>query len=253
METTLLDVKIHYEQIGDRGPCVLFLHGWGCSIRHFEPIMQAMADGYRLYAIDFPAHGQSGRPPVPWGVDDFARLTEAFIQERGIAPCDIVAHSFGGRVTIMLSAEDNALFDKLIMIDAAGVRPRRTIKYYVKTWAYKLAKKLARIGFIDRVFRMSERQKNAGSADYRALKTDVMRKTFVNVVNQDLTPLLGGIKNDTLLIWGDKDTATPLEYAKLMEKKMPNAGLAVLEGAGHFSYAEKYPQFCAVMKAYLKG
>ena len=52
---------------------------------------------------------------------------------------------------------------------------------------------------------------------------------------------------------GDKDTATPLEYAKLMEKKMPNAGLAVLEGAGHFSYAEKYPQFCAVMKAYLKG
>lgn len=79
-----------------------------------------------------------------------------------------------------------------------------------------------------------------------------MRKTFVNVVNQDLTPLLGGIKNDTLLIWGDKDTATPLEYAKLMEKKMPNAGLAVLEGAGHFSYAEKYPQFCAVMKAYLK-
>lgn len=61
-----------------------------------------------------------------------------------------------------------------------------------------------------------------------------MRKTFVNVVNQDLTPLLSGIKNDTLLIWGDKDTATPLEYAKLMEKKMPNAGLAVLEGAGHF-------------------
>ena len=38
-----------------------------------------------------------------------------------------------------------------------------------------------------------------------------------------------------------------------MEKKMPNAGLAVLEGAGHFSYAEKYPQFCAVMKAYLKA
>ena len=89
METTLLDVKIHYEQIGDRGPCVLFLHGWGCSIRHFEPIMQAMADGYRLYAIDFPAHGQSGRPPVPWGVDDFARLTEAFIQERGIAPATL--------------------------------------------------------------------------------------------------------------------------------------------------------------------
>ena len=234
--------------------------GWAsaCICTAEATRLQTKADALRPWAgldvsLAFPGFGGTEEPKEAWGVADYAHFTKAFIEQQGIVGCSVACHSFGGRVTIMLSAEDNALFDKLIMIDAAGVRPRRTIKYHVKTWAYKLAKKLARIGFIDRVFRLSERQKNAGSADYRALKTDVMRKTFVNVVNQDLTPLLGGIKNDTLLIWGDKDTATPLEYAKLMEKKMPNAGLAVLEGAGHFSYAEKYPQFCAVMKAYLKG
>lgn len=253
MYCEVLGLKTEYERRGEGRP-ILILHGWGSSIQAMAPVANCVAAlGYEAVSLAFPGFGGTEEPKEAWGVADYAHFTKAFIEQQGIVGCSVACHSFGGRVTIMLSAEDNALFDKLIMIDAAGVRPRRTIKYHVKTWAYKLAKKLARIGFIDRVFRLSERQKNVGSADYRALKTDVMRKTFVNVVNQDLTSLLGGIKNDTLLIWGDKDTATPLEYAKLMEKKMPNAGLAVLEGAGHFSYAEKYPQFCAVMKAYLKG
>ena len=234
MYCEVLGLKTEYERRGEGRP-ILILHGWGSSIQAMAPVANCVAAlGYEAVSLAFPGFGGTEEPKEAWGVADYAHFTKAFIEQQGIVGCSVTCHSFGGRVIIMLSAEDNALFDKLIMIDAAGVRARRTIKYHVKTWAYKLAKKLARIGFIDRVFRLSERQKNAGSADYRALKTDVMR-------------------NDTLLIWGDKDTATPLEYAKLMEKKMPNAGLAVLEGAGHFSYAEKYPQFCAVMKAYLKG
>ena len=77
-----------------------------------------------------------------------------------------------------------------------------------------------------------------------------MRATFSRVVNLDLTGRLGRIENETLLVWGDRDTATPLSDAKLMERRIKRAGLAVLEGAGHFSYAEKYAQFCAVMKAF---
>ena len=45
-----------------------------------------------------------------------------------------------------------------------------------------------------------------------------MRQILVNVVNEDLTPLLSNIKNETLLIWGDKDDATPMQdaYTKIM-------------------------------------
>ncbi len=252
MYCEVLGLKTEYGRRGEGKP-ILILHGWGSSIQAMEPVANCVAAlGYEAVSVAFPGFGGTEEPREPWGVKDYARFTRAFIEQQGIEGCSVACHSFGGRVTIMLAAEDNALFDKLIMIDAAGVRPKRTVRYHIKTWAYKLGKRLAKIGFIDRIFRLSERQRNAGSEDYRALKSDVMRKTFVNVVNQDLSPLLSAINNDTLLIWGDKDTATPLEYARLMEKKMPNAGLAVLEGAGHFSYAEKYPQFCAVMKAYLK-
>lgn len=55
-----------------------------------------------------------------------------------------------------------------------------------------------------------------------------MRKTFVKVVNMDLSDLYGRIKQPTLLLWGDRDEATPLWMARQMEKSIPDAGLVVL-------------------------
>lgn len=256
METTLLDVKIHYEQIGDRGPCVLFLHGWGCSIRHFEPIMQAMADGYRLYAIDFPAHGQSGRPPVPWGVDGFARLTEAFIQERGIAPCDIVAHSFGGRVALKLSAAHPELVHRLVLTGCAGLKKEKTPEQQKKEAAYKRKKEwLNRMKSLPLLGAASQKllhalQQKYGSADYNALD-DEMKKTFVRVVSEDLRPCLEHIQAPTLLVWGEHDDATPLWMGKTMAQEIPDAGLVVFEGQDHFAYLREWPRFVTIVKAFL--
>ena len=73
---------------------------------------------------------------------------------------------------------------------------------------------------------------------------------MVMAVNEDLTDLLPMIKQDTLLIWGDKDTATPLSDGKLMEERIENSGLCVLEGCGHFSFLEKPAQFKSIMRSY---
>ena len=72
MRLTANGVEIHYEQAGEAGKNVLLLHGWGCSVKHFEQIFQDLSKDHRVTAIDFPAHGESGRPPEPWGVKDFA-------------------------------------------------------------------------------------------------------------------------------------------------------------------------------------
>ena len=59
------------------------------------------------------------------------------------------------------------------------------------------------------------------------------------------------VKAPVLLIYGENDTATPVEYGKLMESLIPGAGLAVIRSAGHFSYADNWPQFSAVLRAFL--
>ena len=66
MELTAKGVRVHYEQMGEAGKNVLLLHGWGCSTKHFEVIARDLAKDYRVTVIDFPAHGESGRPPEPW-------------------------------------------------------------------------------------------------------------------------------------------------------------------------------------------
>ena len=68
--------------------------------------------------------------------------------------------------------------------------------------------------------------------------------------SEDLTELLPRIRQDTLLIWGDLDTATPIADAKLMEEKIPGAGLAVIPGTGHFSFLENPALFRSIMQAY---
>ena len=115
-----------------------------------------------------------------------------------------------------------------------------------------MGKRLKKIGFLDRIFHLEEKQKMAGSADYQAL-SGAMRATFVKVVNQDLSGELSKIKNATLLIWGTEDRDTPLYMAEKMEKRIADSGLVRLEGAGHFSYLDQYPKFCAVLRAFLSG
>ena len=78
-----------------------------------------------------------------------------------------------------------------------------------------------------------------------------MRQTMNNVLPADFTDKMPSITAEVLLIWGENDTATPLEHGQIMESLIPNSGLAVIHGAGHFSYADNWPQFSAVLRAYL--
>ena len=80
----------------------------------------------------------------------------------------------------------------------------------------------------------------------------MMKKCMVMAVNEDLTDLLPKIKQETLLIWGDKDTATPIGDAKIMDEMIPDSGLAVIPGTGHFSFLENPGVFAGIMKSYFK-
>ena len=67
-----------------------------------------------------------------------------------------------------------------------------------------------------------------GSSDYTNV-SGVMQQTMVLVVNEDLQLFMPKIQAPTLLIWGENDTVTPISDGKIMEKKIPDAGLVVLK------------------------
>ena len=81
----------------------------------------------------------------------------------------------------------------------------------------------------------------------------IVSVALVNVVNVDLRHLLSNFNCPTLLIWGENDTATPLRDAKIIEKLVPDAGLVVLKGAGHYSYLEKLYDFIVITTNFIEG
>ena len=255
MELNAKGVRVHYEQSG-AGKNVLLLHGWGCSTKHFEPIFQDLAKDYRVTMIDFPAHGESGRPPEPWGVPEFAACTKDLMEQLGIAPCDIIAHSFGGRVALWLAANEPQLVNRLVLTGCAGIKKPQTEEQKKRSEAYQKKKKtlqgLAKIPLLGAAAEKSLKalQQKYGSADYNALD-DEMKKTFVKVISEDLRPLLPKIQASTLLIWGEKDQDTPLWMGQAMEQEIRDAGLVIFENDDHFAYLRQWSRFVTIVRAFL--
>ena len=234
---------------------VVLLHGWGCSIETMLPIYRYLAPSYAVYALDFPGCGGSDQPPVPWGVAEYVRLVLEWLDALQIQRATLIGHSHGGRVSLMLAARHPERVRRLILVDSAGIRSPRNFRYYRRVYFYKAAKRVIALPGIRRYQPTLRKRlmKLLGSEDYGNVPPGVMQATFVRLVNEDLRPLLKSIKAPALLIWGENDQDTPVSDGKIMEQEIPDAGLVVLKGAGHFSYLDGFAQFCAVISSFLSS
>ncbi len=256
MEMQISGVNIHYELAGSGEKRVVLLHGWGCSTKLMKPVADHLSKDMTVLSVDFPAHGESSRPPEPWGVPEFAACLRDLLLKLDYLPCSVIAHSFGGRVTIELAAADPTLFERIVLTGAAGIKPESSGTASKRTQEYKRLKAIAEgmkktkllAGIADR-WSESLVQKY-GSKDYAALDPE-MRRTFVKVVNYDQSEKLASIRSSTLLVWGDQDTETPLWMGQKMEKEIPDSALIVLEGGTHFAYLEQIGRFNAIARSFL--
>jgi pimeloyl-ACP methyl ester carboxylesterase len=250
--TDFLDVngiKVRYKVAGV-GEQVFLLHGWGCSIESMGLVLDDFARDYAVLAIDFPGHGESELPPTPWGVSDYAELVLDVMDALHVQRPHIIAHSFGGRVTIKLASSNPDRVGKIILVNSVGIRPRRSMRHYLRVILAKTGKYLARycgrLGetIRDRLYTV------IASRDY--LNAGPLRGTFTKIVNEDLTPILPHIKSPALLIWGENDKETPISSAIVMKKLIPQAELIIFKNAGHFAYIDQYSKFRLVVRRFLR-
>lgn len=248
METTVGKNHIWFEQrnLPEQNQSVptlvLFLHGWGSFGASFGRLLDVAGETLPVVSPDLPGFGASDEPDQPWSVDDYADFVISFLAKWNPKKVILIAHSYGGRISIKLAARSDLPFviDRIVLLDSAGILPKRGLKYKLKVSTYKIGKAILSWKPVRVVFpnALDEFKAGKGSSDY-ASASPIMKAALVKAVNEDLRPLLPSIKVPVLLIWGDKDTATPLSDARIMESEIPDAGLVVLEGAGHFSFVDQ--------------
>lgn len=253
-ECVIDGLHIHYIDEG-QGPAVLLLHGWAAPAETYRLIINHLAQNHRVVAPNMPGCGGSDEPPVPWEAADYVDFIRKFAQAVSLQEAVLIGHSHGGRVIIkMLGSGESAplIVKKVVLIDSAGLKPRHSLGYYCKVATYKAGKRLLSLPGIRHLFpdALSHFQSKRGSADYRSA-TPIMRQTMVKLLHEDLSHLLPHMRTSTLLIWGDEDRDTPLEDGRKMERLIPDAGLVVLEGTGHFSFAQRWEQCRRVLDVFL--
>jgi pimeloyl-ACP methyl ester carboxylesterase len=244
-------INLSYNVQGNGNP-VIILHGWGCSKETVKSISDHISKTHLVYALDMPGFGETPPPCEVFGIEQYTKVVEQFCRKLNITKPILLGHSFGGRISILYSSRNQV--DKVMLVDSAGIVPKRTLRYHIKVRSYKLYKKLLPllVGKDEAKRRIEERQNHSGSADYRAAK-GIMRQIFVKIVNEDLKHVMPNIKAPTLMIWGELDTATPLGDARVMEKLIKGSGVAVMKGCGHYSFLDNPRQFFAIVDAFLNS
>ncbi|MEN0002641.1 MAG: alpha/beta hydrolase [Bacteroidota bacterium] len=194
---------------GSSEKTILLVHGWesrGTALRTFVP--ELVAKGYRVIAMDGPAHGNSGGKQT--NLPHFAGAIRAFMNYNGNVK-GIIAHSFGGASTVYALAElDLSLrLEKLVLVGVPN-RLRKVISNSLRTLGVQ--------GQPAKYFRQIINNK---------LKSDI---DSVNV--EDAYPQIR--VEEALIVHDKRDAVVPFSSAQAINEAWKNSTLLVVDGYGHY-------------------
>jgi pimeloyl-ACP methyl ester carboxylesterase len=234
------ETQIFYKFVNKKSDTTnVYLHGWGCDHKSLLFCQEYLQEQNSLY-VDFPPFGASEKDIKDWTIFTYANMVISLCNHLKLQKLNLIGHSFGGRVAIIVAVLCKEKINKVVLVDSAGLKPKRSLTYYFKVAKYKVRKK----------FGMDV--SNFGSCDYLALGRN-MRKIFSSVVCTHLDDFLPFIRAKTLIIYGKNDKITPLYMAKKLHRKIKKSKLEILEDAGHFSFVDRRVEFLALVTEFLKN
>jgi len=217
---------------------VLILHGWGSRAENWSSVKDYLEErGCSVLTPDLPGFGSNPAPSQPWTIEDYFKWVQDFCEEKKLSQFFLVGHSFGGGLAVRFANRFPERLKGLILV-AAKIRRQKNYRYYlglILAYIGKIIFFLPPFSFLQPLAK-KVLYKVLGVHDYYKLdsqKTVIMKETFKKVVGEDLVGYLGGIKNQTLIVWGKKDNMTPFKDAVLINQAIKGSKLEVIEEGEH--------------------
>jgi 4,5:9,10-diseco-3-hydroxy-5,9,17-trioxoandrosta-1(10),2-diene-4-oate hydrolase len=266
------DINTRFWALGDAGKTVVLLHGLGDCLETWIHNIDAIAEHYRVYAIDLVGYGRSDKPSVAYSGEYFAQFVNGFLETQGIHLCALVGNSMGGGVGLRFAIQFPDKVEKLVLEASVGFGEEISIYLrlatlpFVGELLFRVSRKtvtqiLNRCAYdptrisddwVERVYQMLAIP-GAKKAILSTLRTSCnfwgIRREALRPISDNLSPLTV----PTLILWGREDRVLPLAHARVAERKIPNAQLHIFESCGHVPHLERPKEFNRVVLEFLSN
>ena len=244
--------------IGDEGkgfPLIL-IHGFLGSSKMWEPQISFFKNHFRVITPDLPGFGKSNKAKSHNSIQSIANLLMDCLEEKKIDKFYLLGHSMGGMIVQEMAKEVEGKISKLVCYSTGprGEMPgrfetvdqsRENIK---KNGLEVTAKNIAQTWFV-----LGEKAKYFDLCLEAGKQTSIEAadNALIAIKNWDGVKNLQDIKNNTLIIWGDKDKSYNLGQVQTLEKNISDSNLVIFKGCAHNVHLEQPDQFNHTIKDFL--
>jgi pimeloyl-ACP methyl ester carboxylesterase len=250
-------------EIGEGSPLVVLHPGPGLDGSVMLPFFEALADAHRIIALDLHS-GDPARWTLGGAADEVRETAEAL----GLPDYALLGHSFGGlvalhhavrfpghaaRLVVSQSVADEACFERLTEALEAFGSPE-VVAAFEREDSVLTGEDVLEVWLDQLPFFVADPEGpgRAGLADaLRDVQFSVDATRHEGWGDHDVRAQLGTIAVPTLVIAGAEDRIMPRPFVAAVADGIPGAELAVVEGAGHFAFAERPAEYFGALRAWL--
>jgi 2-hydroxy-6-oxonona-2,4-dienedioate hydrolase len=260
-------VPVMYFDEGE-GPAVLFVHGLGANLTHFEYLIPPLrAAGYRVCGLDLPGFGLSGKPHREYTIEYLSDALLALMDHLGLRSATLCGHSLGGMVCADVALRAPSRADRLILISSAGLvqiplAVRLAGLTLMRPGLMSVLLERNALRLLDLVLADKENnEKSLRFVEQSVTRPDrrfcpdlarVMWSMRKDLTGRHLLDDVERLRQPTLVIWGGADRLLPLKPVPAFVEKLPSGELEVIEGCGHMPIIEKPEAVSSRMLAFLR-
>jgi len=220
---------MHFERIGTGGTPLIMLHGFGATLESLKPLALLLGEKREVWLVDLPGFGKTLFNEKLIGAEEIGNAVHVLLKERGLSEVDLLGHSFGGKVAMLMASRHPDLVRKLVLIAPSGLKRKRNAQEYVRHHGIKWLGKFLKL-FKPKTFETWFTPKFA-SSDYKHFPH--VRKILVRSINENIDQKILQIKRPSLLLWGARDSETPLEMGQRLNRMIKGSHIIVYPTLGH--------------------
>lgn len=248
-------ITMHFVEAGRQdAPAVVLLHGFPDSWQVWEDVIAALADDYRVLALDQRGHGDTEKPPCCYAPSDFADDVTAFMDALAVDVATVVGHSFGSFVAQNFAIRHPERVERLVLI-GSGVAFDNAVGQEFRDFLPDVPD--SPDPAMVREFQRSTFHRVPDDAAFERIMAQSMKvpghvwRSLGAALAEDRTARLAALRMPTLLIAGDRDALFPLDEQQRLFRALPNAELTVYPDTGHFIQVERPQRFLADLREFL--